>query len=50
MLEEVIEQIKEATAGLTAEDIAPMLEQCPNVLPEDVPRLAAFVEALSLNA
>ncbi len=50
MLEEVIEQIKDATSGLLAEDIVPMLEACPNVAPEDVPRLAAFVESLQLSA
>lgn len=47
MLEEVIEQIREASAGLLPEDIAPLLEQCPNVLPEDVPRLTAFIASLN---
>ena len=46
--EEVIEQIRSACVGLTEPDIVAMLEQCPSVLPEDVPRLAAFF--VSLNA
>jgi hypothetical protein len=47
MLEEVIDQIKDATAGMLVEDIEPQLEQCANVAPEDVPRLAAFIASLN---
>ena len=47
MIEDVLEQIRETTEGLTADDIAQQLEQCSNVAPEDVPRLSAWFASLN---
>lgn len=45
-MEDLIEQLKDCCVGMTAEEIASQLEGCPNVLPEQVQPLAAWLASL----
>lgn len=47
-MEEIIEQLTVATAGMAPEEIEAQLGDCPNVPPEKVSALASWL--LSLNA
>ena len=46
-MEDVVAQLKEAAAGMTEDEIAAELAQCPNVPADKAPALAAWIASLN---